>query len=387
MHRVWGVSLPKALEKGGVLEGDTVTLRKDGVETVKVEVPVVDPETGAKRFEEREVQRNVWTANLVETAEARQQRIEQESHRPELFKQLVERLSRSGAKSTTLDYESEAGYQAQVVDFARRRNMDHAIELAAGMEAGMERRLSWIGAQRDRLARLWERASIALGLAIEKERSVSYDDQAVRAEPVVSASKAAAPVQPAQQAPICAEMRYLIAPQESFVRSLDEDARIEHVASARWKERETILLPVMERIYRNPAAALDQLNRQASAFDVEPRRLGEDLGRAPRCSALCAEAPAWSMDRLRVRNGQRLSPLSQILCRSCAATPRVSNAIRPFCQPRTCSPGRHVPFGSGAVSTCYGAAHGNRSRARARRRGRLQDRLRFRCRGTIPRRK
>jgi hypothetical protein len=29
--------------------GDTVTLRKDGVEHVKVEVPVVDPETGEKR--------------------------------------------------------------------------------------------------------------------------------------------------------------------------------------------------------------------------------------------------------------------------------------------------------------------------------------------------
>lgn len=136
VHRVWGVSLPKAIEKGVVGVGDTVTLRKDGVEQVTVKVPVVDPETGKKTFEEREVERNVWTAEQVETAEVRQERSEQESHRPELFKHLVERLSRSGAKSTTLDYESEAGYQAQIVDFARRRNMDHAIELAAGMEQG-----------------------------------------------------------------------------------------------------------------------------------------------------------------------------------------------------------------------------------------------------------
>lgn len=281
IHRVWGVSLPKALKEGGVEIGDTVTLRKDGVERVTVKVPVIDPETGKKTFEEREVKRNVWTAEQVETAEARQQRIEQESHRPELFKQLVERLSRSGAKSTTLDYESEAGYQAQIVDFARRRNMDHAIELAAGMEAGMERRLSWIGAQRDRVARLWERASVALGFAIEKERSVSYDDQAVRAEAVVSAPNATGAVQPAQQAPIADDVRYLIAPQTSFTRSLEEDARAEQLASVRWKERQAILLPVLERIYRDPAAALEQLNRQASAFDIEPRRLGEDLARAP----------------------------------------------------------------------------------------------------------
>ncbi|MBN9987723.1 hypothetical protein, partial [Rhizobium laguerreae] len=98
VHRLWGVSLPKALEEGGVSEGDTVTLRKDGVERVKVQVPVVDEQTGQKRFEEREVDRNVWTAKRIETAEARQQRIEQESHRPDVFKQLVERLSRSGAK-------------------------------------------------------------------------------------------------------------------------------------------------------------------------------------------------------------------------------------------------------------------------------------------------
>ncbi|MGO6697793.1 Ti-type conjugative transfer relaxase TraA, partial [Rhizobium johnstonii] len=61
VHRLWGVSLPKALEEGGVSQGDTVTLRKDGVERVKVQVPIVDEQTGQKRFEEREVDRNVWT--------------------------------------------------------------------------------------------------------------------------------------------------------------------------------------------------------------------------------------------------------------------------------------------------------------------------------------
>lgn len=267
VHRVWGVSLPKAIEKGGVELGDTVTLRKDGVEQVTVKIPIVDPETGKKTFEDREVERNVWTAERAETAEVRQARIAQESHRPELFRQLVERLSRSGAKSTTLDYESEAGYQAQIVDFARRRNMDHAIELAAGMEQGVERHLSWIGAQRDRVARLWERASVALGFAIEKERSVSYDDRAVRTQTVAPAS--------------VEEARYLLALQARFVRSLEEDARIEHLASARWKEREAILLPVLARIYRDPAAALDRLNARASDFDGEPRRLGEDLARSP----------------------------------------------------------------------------------------------------------
>ena len=281
VHRVWGVSLPRAIEKGGVDVGDTVTLRKDGVEHVTVKIPFVHPETSKKNFDERDVERNVWTAEQVENAEVRRERIEQESHRPELFRQLVDRLSRSGVKSTTLDYESEAGYQAQVVDFARRRNMEHAIELAAGMKQGLEWHLSWISAQRDRVARLWERASIALGFAIEKERNVSYGDQAVRTQMVAPGSVVAAGIAPAQIAWAAEEARYLLAPQTSFVRTLDEDARIQHLASARWKERETVLLPVFERIYRNSAAALDRLNARAADFDVEPRRLGEELARDP----------------------------------------------------------------------------------------------------------
>ncbi|MQU84289.1 Ti-type conjugative transfer relaxase TraA, partial [Sinorhizobium meliloti] len=34
VHRLWGVSLPKALKDAGAAEGDTITLRKDGVERV-----------------------------------------------------------------------------------------------------------------------------------------------------------------------------------------------------------------------------------------------------------------------------------------------------------------------------------------------------------------
>lgn len=281
VHRVWGVSLPKAIENGGVEIGDTVTLRKDGVEQVTVKVPIVDLETGKKTFEEREVERNVWTAKQTETAPGRQDRIERESHRPELFKQVVERLSRSGAKSTTLDYESQAGYQAQIVDFARRRNMDHAAEIAAGVEEGAVRRLSWITAQRNRVAMLWERASVALGFAIEKERSVSYDDQAVRTQTAAPTADGDAGIAPALIATGVEEARHLLAPQTSFIRSLEEDARIEHLAAARWKEREAILLPVLERIYRDPAAALAQLNARASAFDVDPRHLGDNLAGDP----------------------------------------------------------------------------------------------------------
>ncbi|TAU03839.1 Ti-type conjugative transfer relaxase TraA [Rhizobium ruizarguesonis] len=266
VHRLWGVSLPKALEEGGVSRGDTVTLRKDGVELVTIKVPVVDEQTGQKRFEEREVDRNVWTAKQIETAAERQQRIERESHRPELFKQLVERLSRSGAKTTTLDFESEAGYRAQAQDFARRRGLDHLSLAAAAVEENLSRRWAGIAETREQLAKLWERAGVALGFTIERERRVAYNEERTETQTVTDAD--------------IARGRYLIPSTTVFARSVEEDARLAQLASPAWKEREAILRPLLEKIYREPDAALVALNDLASDVGIEPRRLADDLARA-----------------------------------------------------------------------------------------------------------
>ncbi|SEI14714.1 plasmid mobilization system relaxase [Rhizobium tibeticum] len=266
VHRLWGVSLPKALEEGGVSEGDTVALRKDGVERVTVTVPVIDEKTGEKSFEERTVDRNVWTAELKEAADARQERIERESHRPELFKQLVERLGRSGAKTTTLDFESEEGYRANAQDFARRRGIDTLSGVAAGMEEGAGRRLAWLVEKREQVAKLWERASVALGFAIDRERRVSYNDtqnESLRAE-VPTGGK------------------YLIPPNTMFARSVEEDARRAQLASERWKERDAILRAALQKIYLNPDSALARLNVLASDVRIEPRSLAADLAATPR---------------------------------------------------------------------------------------------------------
>ncbi|MBB4187303.1 Ti-type conjugative transfer relaxase TraA [Sinorhizobium terangae] len=265
VHRLWGVSLPKALDEAGISEGDTVTLRKDGVEKVKVEVPVVDKETGEKRSEQREVDRNVWTARQIETAEARHERIERERHRPNLFKCLAERLSRSGAKTTTLDFESEAGYQAHVQDFARRRGLDHLSLVAAEIEEGVTHRWVGIAQKREQLAKLWERASVALGFAIERDRRVSYSEE--RTEALAEG--------------ITFGGHYLIPPTTEFARSVDEDARLAQLSSPRWKEREIILRQPLERIYRDPDAALVHLNALASDAGIEPRKLADDLAKAP----------------------------------------------------------------------------------------------------------
>ncbi|MGO6697774.1 Ti-type conjugative transfer relaxase TraA, partial [Rhizobium johnstonii] len=232
-----------------------------------VQVPIVDEQTGQKRFEEREVDRNVWTASRVETVAERLERIERESHRPDLFKQLTLRLSRSGAKTTTLDFESEAGYQAHADDFARRRGLDTLSQAAAGMEEGVSRRWAWIAEKREQVAELWERASMALGFAIERERRVSYNEERIETQPVSDADAGRA--------------RYLIVPTIEFARSVDEDARLAQLASPAWTEREAILRPLLEKIYRDPDAPLVALSALSSDTSVEPRRLADDLAVAP----------------------------------------------------------------------------------------------------------
>ena len=280
VHRLWGVSLPKALEEAGIQEGDTVMLRKDGVERVKVQIAVVDEKTGHKHYEEREVDRNVWTASQVETASARQERIERESHRPELFNPLVERLSRSGAKTTTLDFESEASYRAHANDFARRRGLDHLSLAAAEMEESLSRRWAWIAEKREQVAKLWERASVALGFAIERERRVAYNEE--RSQTMVEATSSdARTASHSVSGASAAETRYLIPPATALFRSVDEDVRLAQLSSPAWKEREAVLRPLLEKVYRDPDAALVALNALASNPGIAPREFADDLAAAP----------------------------------------------------------------------------------------------------------
>ena len=255
VHRLWGVSLPQALSDGGVSEGDTVLLKKDGVEIVKVKIPVTDKETGRKSFKEREVERNVWTAKQRETAIIRSERIERESHRPELFGQLVERLGRSGAKTTTLDFESEAGYRAHAHDFARRRGINTLAGVVASIEERVGQKLTWLDDKRGQVAKLWERAGVALDIMIEREKSVSYNEER---------SKHLAARSPETSEQGDDNGSYLIAPTIRFGRSLEEAARRTQLRSDRWKEREVILRPVLEKIYSKPDRALARLNALAS---------------------------------------------------------------------------------------------------------------------------
>ncbi|MDF1600343.1 Ti-type conjugative transfer relaxase TraA [Mesorhizobium sp. YIM 152430] len=147
IHRLWGVALPQAIGRAGAETGDTVSLRRAGTEEVTVKVPVRDAATGATRIEERDVERNVWEATRLEAAADRAARLAREPEKSVLFGQLVARMSRSAAKSTTLDFVGSKLY-GQAVAYATRRGL-HSARI---MKAAAVNQTRWLARQRDRLA-------------------------------------------------------------------------------------------------------------------------------------------------------------------------------------------------------------------------------------------
>ncbi|KAB2770542.1 Ti-type conjugative transfer relaxase TraA [Brucella anthropi] len=271
VHRLWGAGLPAALSAAGASKGDTVTLRKDGVETVKVKIAVPDAQGGERHFEERTVERNVWTAKLHEATDVRRKSIERESHTPELFRQLVRRLGRSGAKTTTLDFAGEAGYQAHVRDFARRRGIDTLAEVMAETGARARRQLAWFAQKRQQVANLRERAGAALGLAIDRERRISYHERQSERFPMQNpaarmsvdrntrSSSRARPTGNIEQDREARSIPPLLAAVTEFTTPVEVEARQRASKAAHHVHNRSLLAETAMRIWREPANAVETI--------------------------------------------------------------------------------------------------------------------------------
>nr|WP_138725226.1 Ti-type conjugative transfer relaxase TraA [Brucella intermedia] len=271
VHRLRGVGLPAVLSAAGASRGDTVTLRKDGVETVKVKIAVPDAKGGEWRFEERTVERNVWTAKLHEATDVRRKSIEGESHTSELFRQLSKRLGRSSAKTTTLDFAGEAGYQAHVQDFARRRGIELLAGIAAGTGTGARRQMAWLAQKRQQVANLWERAGAALVLAIDRERRVSYHERQSGRFPMQNptarmsvdrntrSSSRTRPTGNIGQDPEARCIPPMLAALTEFTTPVEVEARERASKAALHVHNRSLLAETAMRIWREPANAVETI--------------------------------------------------------------------------------------------------------------------------------
>ncbi|MFE0758737.1 hypothetical protein ACFW16_32570 [Inquilinus sp. NPDC058860] len=69
-HEVWGVGIAETFKDSGAKIGDTIELRREGVDRVLKNVRTVDPQTGKEVVEPREVHRNRWEITAAKLREA-----------------------------------------------------------------------------------------------------------------------------------------------------------------------------------------------------------------------------------------------------------------------------------------------------------------------------
>ncbi len=289
-HRLWGVNLPKAIEEAGVGVGDTVAMRKEGTEKVTVKVPVVDEETGARHFEDRVVDRNIWTAYSIDKAEARMEQLAAEHRPPTLFAQLIERLSRPGEKTTTLDFENEASYRSVAFDFARRRGIDTIAEYGYAVEAQVERLSNWFTVQSDHVARLWQRANVPFGVAVETSGRnaaihATRDKDALPA-PTADASDLLPAVNSLTQS-IAEEARLaqlaspaMLPAVTKFNARLDEEARMRVTETEHYKQVRAALAATGSVIWRDPATAVRMIEDLVIKL-LDPERVARAVATEP----------------------------------------------------------------------------------------------------------
>lgn len=101
-HTIWGVDLERAMKEAAPQPGDKIGLEHDGSQTVRL------PDGGT-------ADRHTWTVQSADEL---------------AFKQLGNRLSRSGVKETTLDYTS---------DFAERRGLSERFGIKSDIEIRPDR--------------------------------------------------------------------------------------------------------------------------------------------------------------------------------------------------------------------------------------------------------
>ncbi len=114
VQTLWGVGLPGALEKAGVQIGETVTVRRTGVEQVLKAVRETDRETGKVQVERRTVPRNQWE---VVADRFRGATPEQAARDP----QLRGAQSRMAAIETVVRSRAEPAAAERIIGAARER--------------------------------------------------------------------------------------------------------------------------------------------------------------------------------------------------------------------------------------------------------------------------
>lgn len=225
-NTIWGVDLNRAMEKAAPKIGDRIGLEHKGSE------PVTLPDG-------QTVQRHVWEVVDV---------------RALAMSRLAERLSRDGAKETTLDYEGASSYRA-ALRFAELRGLN-VLSVARTI---VRDRLAWTARQKQRLADLGTRlVAIAarLGLApraTQQTHSSTIEERAPMVAGITIFPKsveqaaedklAADPALKAQWEEVSARFRLVYAQPEAAFSAINVDAMLKDPALAKATAEKIVSAP------------------------------------------------------------------------------------------------------------------------------------------------
>jgi Ti-type conjugative transfer relaxase TraA len=150
------------------------------------------------------------------------------------FDKLAATFGKSGAKTTTLDFENEATYQQAANGFLQRRGLDTIADIMPALRAGIakniERQKAWIAEGTQAVADLWTRAEAAVARA-----------RGLAVTPVAEAPAEAVPAKPAAVTEPVAAARGPVGAYQGhaavtvFAGTIEDDARNAVTGSVTWR--------------------------------------------------------------------------------------------------------------------------------------------------------
>ncbi len=244
-HTTWGVGLKDAMQAARLEIGSRINLRHEGSEQV-----VLPDGT--------QTHRNAWSVKDGNDL---------------VFEQLTRSLSRSGAKTTTLDYDNERESRSVIEAFAARRGIETLASIAPSFAAYVERQSAWIADKRDQLVELWSRVEKALGRTKEQDRRLDQANTPAETHPKaeVQANAETAPV--ATRPPLFAAVT-------SFADTVEEAARASVREASGYRVHIDALSKAASRIWQDPDAAIAKIERTI-ATATEPGKLADLVAEDP----------------------------------------------------------------------------------------------------------
>lgn len=197
----------------------------------------------------------------------------------ESFEKLAETLGRSGAKTTTLDFENETNYARAIDAFAERRGIETLASIAPMFAATIEQQRAWIEEGLARIADLWQRAERAIGTKLDRETARTIEPVTAKDEGATHALTP--PLASAKSQTTGALSSDIALPAVPTDRSIAEAAREALMRAPEWTHRTEQLRPVLAAVFRDPDAAMAAISHKLSLPGADPRMIAQAVAATP----------------------------------------------------------------------------------------------------------